>query len=301
MPKSTITDIVLDFDGTCTQIPVIFEKYLEQYLLELNRAIITTFPAEPLITNTEWAEAQILVKQNSPMAGWMLGGGPSAPSYADPFILSDEATKLILRLRKSKITLPPVYSVSYASNPAPWRTDALDTFRKIVAKGVRLHFISNSSTTKVSERLRELFGENDPLLKQIIVQGDAAKFNIKELTWEKNVMADAIVSRFQSLPASYPSILHEYLGRPVYLRRGSYFEAIYSVFKARLTDLSQVVFCGDIFELDLAMPAELGANVHLIKRQPPFDTYPYELNAVAALGIRAKLSDDLSALMDWID
>jgi hypothetical protein len=62
--------------------------------------------------------------------------------------------------------------------------------------------------------------------------------------------------------------------------------------------LTNTVFCGDIWEMDLAMPYALGAKVHLLDRTAPFDTCPYERQALAAYG---KTSADLSGLLDWLD
>ena len=60
--------------------------------------------------------------------------------------------------------------------------------------------------------------------------------------------------------------------------------------------LPNTVVCGDIWEMDLAMPYALGANVHLLDRTTPFDTYEYERYAVASSGDRAKTSVELSEL-----
>ena len=59
------------------------------------------------------------------------------------------------------------------------------------------------------------------------------------------------------------------------------------------------LFCGDIFEMDLAMPHALGARVHLIDRAAPFSTYAYERSALAACGDRGRSSVELGGLMEW--
>ena len=45
------------------------------------------------------------------------------------------------------------------------------------------------------------------------------------------------------------------------------------------------------------MPRALGAHVHLIRRAPPFDTYPYELAQLPP----ADTSGDLRGLVDHVD
>ncbi|HEU4727453.1 MAG TPA: hypothetical protein VFT22_06185, partial [Kofleriaceae bacterium] len=62
--------------------------------------------------------------------------------------------------------------------------------------------------------------------------------------------------------------------------------------------IAQTIVCGDIWELDLAMPRALGAAVHLVRRAPPFETYAYELAQLAAPG---DASSDLRGLIEHID
>ena len=89
------------------------------------------------------------------------------------------------------------------------------------------------------------------------------------------------------------------LKRPIYLRRGSYFEAMCDVYnrfgdadKPIENKLSETLVCGDIYELDLALPAALGAQVHLIERAEPFPLYDYER---ARMG-KGQISASLKAL-----
>jgi hypothetical protein len=53
---SGLTHIILDFDGTCTQIPPIFEKYLDFYRRGLNESGLS-------VTLSEWRDAQAIVRQ----------------------------------------------------------------------------------------------------------------------------------------------------------------------------------------------------------------------------------------------
>ena len=102
------------------------------------------------------------------------------------------------------------------------------------------------------------------------------------------------------MPAAFEEALLAGLKRPIYLRRGAYFEAIYSAFRGDLNLLTSAIFCGDIWEMDLAMPAALGAKVHLLSRAAPFDTYAYEMQALATCGNRGNTSADLSGLLAWL-
>ena len=90
---SGLAHIILDFDGTCTQIPPVFEKYLDFYRRGLNESGLS-------VTLSEWRDAQAIVRNHSPKAGWTVAGcPPSAPAAGDPYILADEAARLMLRRR----------------------------------------------------------------------------------------------------------------------------------------------------------------------------------------------------------
>src|SRR5207237_4506194 len=93
---------------------------------------------------------------------------------------------------------------------------------------------------------------------------------------------------FQALTVAYGEHLLTETKRPIYLRRGAYFEAINRVLAGDLDELTQTVFCGDTWEMDLAMPYALGAKVHLLDRAAPFETYCYERQAGAASLARRK-------------
>jgi hypothetical protein len=292
---SGLAHIVLDFDGTCTQIPPIFEAYLDLYCKGLNESGLN-------VTLSEWLEAQATVRQHSPKAGWTLAGCPSAPAAADPYILADEAARLILRRRGTTTLVPPnIHSRAYDAALAPWREEALDTFSRLMQHGVQLHFVSNSSTTFITRRLRDLFGDENLVTTKISVQSDAGKFRICELNWDDQAAVSVEAKRrFQTLPVAYGEKLLTETERPIYLRRGAYFEAINRVLAGDLDALTKTVFCGDTWEMDLAMPYELGAKVHLLARAAPFETYCYERQALLAYGHRGKTSADLSGLLSWL-
>jgi hypothetical protein len=297
---TAIKHVVLDFDGTCTQIPKIWKTYLELYFKALGDA---GFDIPP----TEWSEACDAVRKHSPKAAWMLAGSAAAPAAADPYILADEAMRLILRRRGDPRPVPPeINAKAYGAEPAPWRPEALDTFATLIGRGLHLHFASNSSTVVINRRLDELFADYPALRGKVSVQSDAGKFRICELEWdeklsEKLSLSSAARRRFEALPTAWDggkSI--NSIGRPVYLRRGAYFNAINGVLRGKFALLASTVFCGDIWEMDLAMPHALGANVHLVERAAPFNTYKYERQAIATYGRRAKTSVDLRGLLEWL-
>jgi hypothetical protein len=194
-----------------------------------------------------------------------------------------------------------VHARAYDIALAPWREEARDTFSRLADHGVHLHFVSNSSTTFIGRRLRDLFGDGNPVTANISVQSDAGKFRICELNWDDQAAVSVEAKRrFQALPVAYGEKLLTETERPIYLRRAAYFEAINRVLACDFDALTNTVFCGDTWEMDLAMPYALGAKVHLLDRATPFETYRYEKQALAGYGDRGKTSADLSGLFDWL-
>ena len=292
-----IQHVVLDFDGTCTQIPKVWETYLELYFKALPEAGFK-------ISATEWSEACDAVRIHSPKAAWTLAGCAAAPAAADPYILADEAMRLILRRRGDRRPVPPEMNAkAYGAAPAPWREEALDTFAKLIEGGIQLHFVSNSSTVVIAGRLQDLLANSSSLRDRISVQSDAGKFRVCELEWDEKMspLSPAARKRFEALPTAWNGgKIANAIGRPVYLRRAAYFGAISRVLGGNFALLPKTVFCGDIWEMDLAMPYALGANVHLLDRAAPFKTYKYEKQAIASCGRRAKTSADLRGLLAWL-
>src|SRR5262245_39446566 len=96
---TTIKHIVLDFDGTCTQISKIWKTYLELYFKALPEAGFN-------VSSIEWSKACKAVRKNSPKAAWTLAGCGAAPAAADPYILADEAMRLILRRQGDRRPIP---------------------------------------------------------------------------------------------------------------------------------------------------------------------------------------------------
>jgi hypothetical protein len=295
---SGLAHIILDFDGTCTQIPPIFEAYLDLYRKGLNESGLN-------VTPSEWQDAQETVRRHSPKVGWTVAVCPSAPAAADPYILADEAIRLILRRRgaTTPVPIPPaVHAQAYDTALARWREEAFDTFSRLADHGIQLHIVSNTDTKFINRRLRDLFGDDNPLTAKISVQSGAGKFRICELSWDDQAaVSTEATRRFQALPVAYSEKPLPQTERPIYLRRGGYFEAINQVLKGDFDALTNTVFCGDIWEMDLAMPFALGAKVHLLDRAAPFETYDYERQALAAYGDRGKTSADLFGLLDWLD
>jgi phosphoglycolate phosphatase-like HAD superfamily hydrolase len=284
--------VVLDFDGTCTRIDRAEAGYLAGYLAEIRSANAGAPSAEI------WQQALEDVRAGSPTAGWTLSGGPAAPANADPYILAGEAAQLSKRryaAHGQSLTLPSTaFGNAYRNHPAPWRDEVAEVLQALVARELHVSFISNSDTEKVAARLDALLAGRPALRHQLHVHGNAQKYVIQEVPFARPPSPHA--AHFDQLAVTHTAASAE-LGRPVYLRRGLYFDAICAMWRARGEPdfpIEQTLFCGDIWELDLALPQALGAPVHLIRRAPPYPTYPYELARLTDPGHH---SDDLHGLL----
>lgn len=286
-----IRHLMIDFDGTCTRV----QDAADDYLKECHRIFAQEVGEE---VAKEWASALDTVRSHSPHAGWMLGGAPSAPAAADPYILAGEAAGYLIMKYKIRKPAPDFHAMAYDAAQAPFREELAEVLEGLVGLGVRVSFVSNARTRKIENRLSDLLVKNPTLRHALTVQGDAAKFRIQELSFDADVQPPEDLRRlFDALPGSTNV---EPLERPIYLRRGAYFEALCKVWENDPSRPASTLVCGDIWELDLAMPAALGAHVHLITRAAPYDTYEYERHAVEGHGARGSISDDLRGLLERV-
>ncbi|MBT9560973.1 MAG: HAD family hydrolase [Myxococcales bacterium] len=288
--------IVLDFDGTFTDVPPSVEPYLAAYgglLSQWLYAMGTGEHAKEGISGSEWRSTCARLARRSPEVGWALTTTPSAPIAADPYILAGEAAAFVARQRGIAAPVPgDLYTHAYTYAPAEWRPEAADVLRRLMASGKEVAFVSNASSAKIESRLSELLG--DAWRGTITVRGGANKFKIDELPHEADAgdasgLTPDIRAAFGNLPAGAPGP-----GRPIYLRRGSYFATLAKLWKGDPSRIGRTIVCGDIWELDLSMPSALGAQVHLIERAEPFGAYEYERDAADARGSR---SPDLHGLL----
>lgn len=287
--------VVLDFDGTCTQVELVHAGFLASYLAILEAA---NGHARGSL-RPAWEAAIAEVRAASPDAGWTLGGAPStAPAAADPYILASEASALMQRQGTIQQVPADTYTRAYAANPAPWRPEVPAVLAALVERGLGVGFISNSERFAIRTRLTDLLNAERTLRDKVVVHGDAAKFKLQEIALGARSPGAVHRAEFEKLDGA---VRAEGMTRPIYLRRGSYFDALCGLWNDLGADgyaIAETIVCGDIWDLDLAMPKALGAAVHLIRRAPPFDTYPYE---IAQLASKADASNDLRGLVDHVD
>lgn len=295
----TLTHVVLDFDGTCTQIEGSQAAYLDEYRRLLVERVTDKDSKAAIGAEfaAAWPQALEALVMASPEAGWSTQSGcAAAPAAADPYILGGEvAAWLERRWRAAHPGSVPVipdglYKVAYEKHVADFRPEVPDVLAALVDTGVTVAFVSNSSEKTIGARLDEVLAGAPDVRAQIAVYGNAAKFMVRELDWEAPP-GRAEGKPFRKLP---PAIQARGLERPIYLRRGSYYGALLRVWGEGGPTPKTTLVVGDIYELDLAMPAALGAHIHLVERAAPFATCDYERVLTRKAG--GKITADLTRL-----
>jgi FMN phosphatase YigB (HAD superfamily) len=277
----TIACVVLDFDGTLTDVAREAPPFEAAYAAHLADLLGRELGAG-------WPEALAEARRRAPELGWTIEGPAVAPADADPYILTGAAVQIFLDglgvMVKDRgfrdAVIQAIFVRAYQRTEAAFRPEAREVVEGLIGRGVAVYVVTNATTSVVERKLGEVVPASRGVVRVI---GDARKFAIGPdaggdprfggLAREKRVAG---------------------LGRPVLLGRGRYFDALRRVWEETGVGPAETLVCGDVYELDLALPAELGAEVHMISRE---STHDYEREAVAALGPRGAMSDTLLPIL----
>jgi phosphoglycolate phosphatase-like HAD superfamily hydrolase len=210
-----------------------------------------------------------------------------APALADPYLLANfVARRLCDRLgvlpdkaERAKL-LDTLYREAYAQVGMAFKPEAKEVLEALLDTGLPVHVVTNAHTDTVEAKLTKLAPRGRERLR---VSGDARKFLIEEPATTDSVFT-ALPETTQAAP----------LVRPIHLRRGRYYEALRRIWSETDTSPETTLVAGDIYELDLAMPAALGASVQLVART---NTLEYERRAITALGSRGGMDPSLRAIL----
>ena len=277
-----IACVVLDFDGTLTDVSAEAPPFTAAF-----PRLLADLLGKDL--SGAWAEEERRVLALAPELAWIIEGRAVGPADADPYILASCTAQLLFdRLLvlvrdpalRSEIT-STVFRRAYRDTRAAFRPEAERVLRGLLARDLAVHVVTNADPDVAAAKLRTLAPDVHP---RIQVHGDARKFLVGPPS-----RAD---DRWARVPGER---IVPGLARPVLLHRGRYFDALAAIWAETGARPATTLVCGDIFELDLALPAELGAHVHLVRRER---THAYEIDAVRALGDRGGVSEGLKALLD---
>ncbi|AKQ70599.1 Glutamate synthase [NADPH] large chain [Myxococcus hansupus] len=276
-----IACVVLDFDGTFTDVAAESAPFLLHFRQGLAAALGEDLEAA-------WEEEVAALRAGADSLGWDLGGRVVAPATADPYLTATcAAHRLMQRFGKGldeaarSDVVQKLYREAYAHSATAFKPEAKEVLEALVATGLPVTVVTNAHTDLVEKKLDELAPQGR---EKLTVSGDARKFLLDP--------PDAPDARFATVPET--QTLDGVLRRPVYLRRGRYFEALKRVWERTGTTPEQTLVAGDIFELDLALPAALGAQVQLVSRD---NVLPYELKAMELLGARGGADRSLHAVV----
>jgi FMN phosphatase YigB (HAD superfamily) len=275
--------VVLDLDGTLTDL----SRGAPAFSAELQRLFAERLGVD---LATAWPEEERRVRELAPELAWVVDGLSVGPADADPYTLATSTARRVcdrLGVLQDEVerddAVSTAFRSAYRKAPEAFRPEAKPVVEALLARGLAVRVVTNAASEVATRRLADLLPEGHARFQ---VRGDAGKFVVAPAS-----AADARFERVRS-ELRVPG-----LTRPILPRRGRYFDALAAIWAETGARPETTLVCGDIFELDLALPAELGAHVHLVRRPR---THRYEMDAVAALGNRGAVSDGLTALLGRI-
>ncbi len=283
--------IVLDFDGTFTSAEEEGKPFVEAYRRDLARRLAGAGSApSPHAFDEAWAEAEAAIRARPAEHGWLFDGRIMAPGDADPYIRSSTAARMVMDRfgafrdpDERERALTELYRASYEHSAIVFRDEARAVLTALLDARIPTHVVTNSDTEAVTRKIAALLSGT---VATPPVHGGARKAVLMEPA--------APDAAFDALPATQKL---DGLERPIYLRRGCYFEVLQAVWRRCGASPGNTLVVGDIYELDLAMPLHLGASVHLVCGP----TTPAYERAFVAGHPRATLSDDLCAVLQRVE
>jgi phosphoglycolate phosphatase-like HAD superfamily hydrolase len=280
MAPMPIDCVILDFDGTFTRVDEEAAPFEEVYKANLADLLGKSI-------DEAWATEAAHIRDRPHGFGWTVEGKIVAPATSDPYLLASavaqrvfDAAGILKNVAFRAEVTQALYRDAYKYTRTAFKQEAKGVLEALLASNIRVVVVTNSHTEVVQRKLDTLAPEGRLKLE---VVGDAKKYVVDE-----PVPTD---EHFEALPATRN--LPE-LNRPVYLRRGRYYEVLRRIWRAAGSGPERTLVCGDIYELDLALPEALGAHVHLVCGQ---NTLPFERAAMEAAGPRGGVSDSLQALI----
>lgn len=273
--------VILDFDGTFTDVAREAAPFVDAFRSAVFDLLGRELP-------TEWAERAASIAENPGRHGWVHEGRIVAPASADPYIHTTTTANLVFDGagvlkdgRTRAAILQALYHHAYENTLTAFRPRAKEVLETLAASGIPTFVVTNARTDAALKKLRTL----GPVgIERIEVHGDARKFIVSD--------AESADERFARVPEK---LALPGLERPVYPRRGRYFDALAGIMQRIGVKPEEVLVCGDIYELDLSLPLELGMQVHMVTG--PHEPAAHEVAWLERYGARASHADDLDAIL----
>ena len=234
--------VVLDFDGTITNVDEEARPYVEGYKNDV-KDLVGLSQAD---FDRAWESAAQEIRSNPSRYGWENAGRIIAPAYGDPILFSQTVVPLlfdqvgILKDEQERTaTIEQLYEQNYPKTKTVFREGA-DEFLTALLQNTAACVVTNARTQKVEAKLAQL-----PTRHALPVYGHARK-NVLDLSW-----------------TDVPESIDAGLGRPVFLQRKMYADVLAGIMEEKQCTSKEVTVFGDIFEMDLALPQALGMNIAL--------------------------------------
>jgi len=245
--------MILDFDGTLADAEIEGRSFKEHFLEESARKLAMPLQSLKIL----YGRAEHKVKQDHTRA-WVYQG-VAVCTASDPYILPQVVMEDVLNyLASGKTRIPhdtdalqdlnkllyDLFVYAYANKETAFREGAEATkgFLDALLPKHPAVIVSNSSTARITERLA-LLGD----YTRMPLVGGASKFSIDH--------------SFSETPED---VLLPGFGRPVLLRRKSYYDVLHGLQKTGFKPRNTLVLGGN-YELDLALPELLGYRVMLMQ------------------------------------
>ncbi|NOY92890.1 MAG: HAD family hydrolase [Deltaproteobacteria bacterium] len=271
---------ILDFDGTFTDVEAEGGPFVTAYREDVARLL-------GVDVTRDWKRAEAKVREAPERFGWTFDGHVVAPGNADPYLRATVIMNMVFDARglyadpeERTRVLQRLYFDNYEKSAIVFRPEAKAVVEALVASGKPVAVVTNSATEAVARKLDDLAPAGR---EKLTVEGNAEKYLVAE--------ANPSDACFDGLPTEAHA---DGLPRPIYLRRGRYYDVLRRLWSEHGTGPERTLVVGDIYELDLAMPAALGCAAHLITGP---DTAEYERAAMRALP-RGGFSNGLGAALE---
>jgi len=254
--------VVLDFDGTFTDAEAEAAGFVEAFRADV-------FDLLGHDATLAWQREEDLLRANPSDYGWSNDGVIAAPANADPYlrvtVIAQNLCDIfgILRSEAARTeVLEALYRKCYGLTESVPRPDAKDVLEALLDRGLPTYVVTNSRTDTVQGKIDGLAPRGG---ERLTVIGNARKF----------VMDTA--SRDETFDGLEDLAVPGLTSRKVALKRGHYYDVLKRAWEETGSTPAETFVCGDIFELDLALPLTLGAHIHLMVHDA---TPPYEVSYV---------------------
>lgn len=285
--------LILDFDGTLTDVEEEGIPFTEGYLRDL-----CALTGAPLDQVTELhARFKAAVLADPTRHAWTMNGLAVAPATVDPYlrikpvagmILDELGVALPTRFRESLFT-HILYRDNYALTETCFRDGAPELLLELFQAAADVYVLTNSEKNAVVGKLHRFSFQ---IADDYGSQTADNFFNF----WRDRVFGGAkkyVVDNNGDSGTAKLEFRLPGLDRPVYCKRPDYFDVLKGLVLDRGLVWADALVVGDIFELDLALPLILGANVALMRSAM---TPPYELDFLERR-VNARVLDNVSQIL----